>query len=42
MNLGQMSREVERYTGINVSCISKIGGVTHTRKEIQARIEQVS
>jgi 2-oxoglutarate ferredoxin oxidoreductase subunit alpha len=42
MNLGQMSREVERYTDINVLCVSKIGGVTHTKKEILARIEEVS
>jgi 2-oxoglutarate ferredoxin oxidoreductase subunit alpha len=41
MNLGQMSREVERYTDKNVSCVSKIGGVTHTKKEILARIEEV-
>jgi 2-oxoglutarate ferredoxin oxidoreductase subunit alpha len=42
MNLGQMSREVERYTDRNVLCVSKIGGVTHTKREIGARIEEVS
>jgi 2-oxoglutarate ferredoxin oxidoreductase subunit alpha len=41
MNLGQMSREVERYTDKEVLCVSKIGGVTHTKKEILARIEEV-
>ena len=40
MNLGQISREVERYTDKNVLCVSKIGGVTHTKKEILARIKE--
>jgi len=34
MNLGQISREAERYTDIDVRRISKIGGVTHAKKEI--------
>ena len=41
MNMGQLSREAERYTDIDVRCISKIGGVTHTRKEILAPILEV-
>jgi len=40
MNLGQLSREAERYTDRKVECISKIGGVTHTRREILSRIEE--
>jgi pyruvate/2-oxoacid:ferredoxin oxidoreductase alpha subunit len=40
MNLGQISREAERYTDRNVVCVSKIGGVTHTKREILARIEE--
>ena len=42
MNLGQISREAERYTEKTVKCVSKIGGVTHTMKEILSRIVEVS
>jgi 2-oxoglutarate ferredoxin oxidoreductase subunit alpha len=41
MNLGQMSREAERYTDKNVFCVSKLGGVTHTMREIMTKIRQV-
>ena len=41
MNLGQMSREAERYTRKKVVCVSKIGGVTHTTREILSRIREV-
>jgi len=39
MNLGQMSREVERFTSNEVLSISKIGGITHTVMEIADFIE---
>lgn len=34
MNLGQISREVERFTSVPVIPVSKIGGVAHTVDEI--------
>ncbi len=34
MNLGQISREIERFTNTDVIRISKIGGVCHTINEI--------
>ncbi len=34
MNLGQLAREVERYTSAPVVPVSKIGGVAHTVDEI--------
>ncbi|MFC2131494.1 2-oxoacid:acceptor oxidoreductase subunit alpha [Bacteroidota bacterium] len=34
MNLGQISREVERFTSKEVISISKIGGVSHTTDDI--------
>jgi 2-oxoglutarate ferredoxin oxidoreductase subunit alpha len=40
MNLGQLSREAERCTDAKVRCLSKIGGVTHTKREILAAIEE--
>ena len=42
MNLGQMANEAERYTDIEVRRISKIGGVTHTRKEILGPLTEVA
>lgn len=39
MNLGQISREVERFTSKPVVPISKIGGDIHTVKEIRDRIQ---
>jgi len=40
MNLGQISREAERYTDRKVVRLSKIGGVTHSRREILDGIEE--
>jgi 2-oxoglutarate ferredoxin oxidoreductase subunit alpha len=34
MNLGQLSREVERFTSVPVASVSKIGGVAHMVDEI--------
>ncbi len=34
MNLGQMSREIERFVDCKVTPVSKIGGVSHTIDEI--------
>ena len=42
MNLGQMSREAERYTEKKVECLSKIGGVTHTTREILSKLREVA
>ncbi len=42
MNLGQLAREVERWTCADVVRLSKIGGVTHTVREILERFEEVS
>jgi 2-oxoglutarate ferredoxin oxidoreductase subunit alpha len=38
MNLGQLSREVERYASCDVVRLSRIGGVPHTVEEIYRRI----
>ncbi|MFH1050799.1 MAG: 2-oxoacid:acceptor oxidoreductase subunit alpha [bacterium] len=40
MNLGQMSREIERFTSNPVFKISKIGGVSHTIDEIVEEIKK--
>ncbi|MDQ1267263.1 MAG: 2-oxoglutarate/2-oxoacid ferredoxin oxidoreductase subunit alpha [Bacteroidota bacterium] len=40
MNLGQISREIERYTSLEVNKISKIGGVCHTIEEIYSGVKQ--
>ena len=42
MNLGQLSREAERHTIKSVFCVPKIGGVTHTMREILSKIREVS
>jgi 2-oxoglutarate ferredoxin oxidoreductase subunit alpha len=34
MNLGQIAREVQRFTSLPVVPVSKIGGVAHTVDEI--------
>ncbi len=39
MNLGQISREVERHVDCEVIPLSKIGGVIHASREILAEIE---
>ncbi len=38
MNLGQLSREIERHVNCDVVSLSKIGGVIHSTREIQAAI----
>ena len=40
MNLGQLSREIERHVSCEVVPISKIGGVIHSSSEIRAEIEE--
>lgn len=42
MNLGQLAREVERYTCADVVSLPKIGGVTHTVQEICSKLKEVS
>lgn len=41
MNLGQLSREIERWVDCQVIGISKIGGVVHRSQEIHAEIVKV-
>jgi 2-oxoglutarate ferredoxin oxidoreductase subunit alpha len=41
MNLGQISREVERFVGCDVVPVSKIGGISHTIDEISDNIEKL-
>ncbi len=38
MNLGQLSREIERFVDCPVVPVSKIGGIPHTVDEISAAI----
>ncbi|MFC1563710.1 2-oxoacid:acceptor oxidoreductase subunit alpha [candidate division KSB1 bacterium] len=38
MNLGQISREIERFVQCEVVPVSKIGGVSHTINEIESEI----
>lgn len=40
MNLGQISREIQRFTSNDVISVSKIGGITHTTKEIIDEIKK--
>ncbi len=40
MNLGQISREIERFVNCRVVSVSKIGGVPHTVEEILTAIEE--
>ena len=40
MNLGQISREIERFVDCEVIALPKIGGVTHTVDEIHEAIEE--
>jgi 2-oxoglutarate ferredoxin oxidoreductase subunit alpha len=39
MNLGQLSREIERYVNIPVLRVGKIGGIVHSVDEILSRIK---
>ena len=41
MNLGQISREIERFVNCDVHSVSKIGGVAHTINEIVEYIEKI-
>jgi 2-oxoglutarate ferredoxin oxidoreductase subunit alpha len=40
MNLGQLSREIERHVDCEVVPLPKIGGVVHTSREIVAAITE--
>jgi hypothetical protein len=40
MNLGQISREIERFVNCEVIPVSKVGGVPHTIKEIVSEIRK--
>jgi len=40
MNLGQISREIERFTDCEVVLISKIGGISHSIDEIYQAISE--
>jgi 2-oxoglutarate ferredoxin oxidoreductase subunit alpha len=42
MNLGQISREVERFTSKPVVPVSKIGGAIHTVEEIREQVVKVN
>ncbi len=42
MNLGQISREIERFVDCRVVPVSRIGGVPHTVEEIHRAIQEVS
>jgi len=42
MNLGQMSREIERFVDARVVSVPKIGGVPHTVDEIYSAIMEVA
>jgi len=41
MNLGQLSREIERHVDCDVIPVSKIGGVIHSSAEIHTALEKV-
>ncbi|MEE9151134.1 MAG: 2-oxoacid:acceptor oxidoreductase subunit alpha [Thermoplasmata archaeon] len=41
MNLGQISREIERFVDCDVISVPKIGGVAHSIDEIYAKIKEV-
>jgi len=40
MNLGQISREIERHVKVPVRCIPKLGGELHTPNELVAALEE--
>ena len=42
MNLGQLSREIERHVDCDVVPLSKIGGVVHFSSEILGEIEKAA
>jgi len=41
MNLGQISREIERFVDCEVISVPKIGGIAHSIDEIYAKIAEV-
>ena len=41
MNLGQISREIERFVDCEVVSVPKIGGVVHSIDEIYSKIKEV-
>ncbi|UCF08984.1 MAG: 2-oxoacid:acceptor oxidoreductase subunit alpha, partial [Thermoplasmata archaeon] len=41
MNLGQISREIERFVDCDVVSVPKIGGIAHSIDEIYAKIKEV-
>ncbi len=41
MNLGQVSREIERFVDCEVISVPKIGGIAHSIDEIYAKIKEV-
>ncbi|MFC1513564.1 2-oxoacid:acceptor oxidoreductase subunit alpha [candidate division KSB1 bacterium] len=41
MNLGQISREIERFAACDVVPVSKIGGISHTIEEIKSSISNM-
>ncbi|MEE8576689.1 MAG: 2-oxoacid:acceptor oxidoreductase subunit alpha [candidate division Zixibacteria bacterium] len=41
MNLGQLSREIERFAGSDVVSVSKIGGIPHTVDDVYRAIMEV-
>jgi 2-oxoglutarate ferredoxin oxidoreductase subunit alpha len=41
MNLGQVSREIERFVDCDVIPVPKIGGIVHSIDEIYSKIEEV-
>ncbi|MHC4121473.1 MAG: 2-oxoacid:acceptor oxidoreductase subunit alpha, partial [Planctomycetota bacterium] len=42
MNLGQMSREIERFVNCKVVSVPKIGGISHTVDDIYTAITEVA
>ena len=41
MNLGQLSREIERFVDCQVISMPKIGGIVHSISEIYSKILEV-
>jgi 2-oxoglutarate ferredoxin oxidoreductase subunit alpha len=42
MNLGQVSREIERFVDCEVISVPKIGGIVHSIDEIYSKIMEVA
>jgi pyruvate/2-oxoacid:ferredoxin oxidoreductase alpha subunit len=41
MNMGQVSREIERFVDCEVVSVPKIGGIAHSIDEIYSKIKEV-